>query len=607
MIKDIIVIHAWSAPRSRSTAFLYSWEARGSQDCIALDEPLYRQWLLERGDAVARPYKEQLIQGGPGADPDQESKASPNWARELLSFEERLLEAAQLLPHQGIIFVKHMAKHCSLYNFEKEPQGDDSFRFIHKHLLLIRDPVAVLSSWGVAGNVHGNNPTPEEVGIIPLLSIYSSVTSGKVTVLDSDDLIRDPESTLQTLCQELDVPYKESMMSWPSGPHACDGPWASWWYADVHQSTGWKPKETTLSNYFTPSSRYRTLDPALMDALRASYGAYEFLLTKTLSYRQRGPPPSEIYEDPRNEHILCYIGAPGRGRVIPRDLAGVSPWDSSVQGGDGAWEGLRVYNGKILSLEKHLRRLFHSAKALGYKNVHSAEEVKDAIFRVLAANNMRDGAHMRLTLTRGEKCTSSMNPNFNVYGTTLIILPEWKPTEGATTYDNSKGISLITASQRRNSPQTVDSKIHHNNMINNILPKIQANLAGAADAIMLDLEGFVSETNATNIFMVDDEGRLLTPHADYCLPGITRATVLELAKELEIPTEVRRVSLAEFHAAAEVFTTGTMGELTPVTEIDGRIIGTGKRGPITERLQTVYKTLPERPGWATEIPPFESL
>ncbi|KAL3904069.1 MAG: hypothetical protein SGILL_010210, partial [Bacillariaceae sp.] len=232
------------------------------------------------------------------------------------------------------------------------------------------------------------------------------------------------------------------------------------------------------------------------------------------------------------------------------------------------------------------------------------DEIIDAVFRTLAANGMRDHAHMRLTLTRGEKCTSSMNPKFNVYGTTLIILPEWKPTEGATTYDNTKGISLITASQRRNPPSTCDSKIHHNNMINNILPKIQANLAGVADAIMLDLEGFVSETNATNIFMVDDAGTLLTPHADYCLPGVTRATVLQLAQEIGIPTEVRRVSLAEFHSAAEVFTTGTMGELTPVTRIDGRVIGEGVRGEVTERLQEVYRHLPERDGWATPIPEF---
>ena len=166
-----------------------------------------------------------------------------------------------------------------------------------------------------------------------------------------------------------------------------------------------------------------------MPALKASFPAYEFLKHLTLSYKSRGPPPEEIYEDPRNEHLLVWIGAPGRGRLLPRDMAGVSPWDSSVQGGDACWEGLRVYRGKIMSLDKHLRRLFRSAKALGFQNVHTKEQVIDAIFQTLAANGMRDQAHIRLTLTRGEKYTSSMNPKFNVYGTTLIILAEWKPTE----------------------------------------------------------------------------------------------------------------------------------------------------------------------------------
>ena len=370
-----------------------------------------------------------------------------------------------------------------------------------------------------------------------------------------------------------------------------------WWYDDVHKSTGWEQKSPTA-----PLSKYRTLDPTLMPALRASMPAYNFLRSLTRGHHLRGP--TITYEDPRNADLLVWIGPPCRGRLLPRDIAGVSPFDSSVQGGDAAWEGVRVYRGKVLSLDKHLRRLFKSAKALGFQNVHTKEEVVESIFRVLAANGMRDGVHMRLTLTRGEKCTSSMNPVFNVYGTTLIILPEWKPTEGATTYDNSKGISLITASQRRNRPDTVDSKVHHNNLINNILPKIQANLAGCADAIMLDVDGYVSETNATNIFMVDD-GVLLTPHADHCLPGITRDTVIKLAAELGIECEVRRISLSEFHAADEVFTTGTMGELTPVTMIDGRVIGTGKRGIMTTRLQEAYQALPERDGWATPIPDFE--
>ena len=651
----ITVVHCWSAPRSRSTALLYSFEARWNANAdntnacptVAIDEPLYRRWLLDKGDAVIRPYTSEMIEGVP---PQKESgepteEEARRWARERESLAGRIGDGVATIcksdsaAQGGVVFCKHMAKHGHLYDFDAEAEVghppispnevEGSDLLIHKHVLLIRDPVAVLSSWDDAGTVHSKAVTPDEVGIIPMLGIYSTLMSRRqnnngangcaddVVILDSDDLAHRPKETLSALCAGLDIPYTDSMLTWDDGPHECDGPWADWWYANVHKSTGWfghDPKDEDEGTTVTPplpgtcvpkSSQYRTLNPALLPTLEASLPAYDYLRSRTAGHRSRGPPPSEIYEDPRNEHVLVYIGAPGRGRIVPRShsQAGVSPWDSSVQGGDAAWEGLRVYDGKVFKLERHLRRLFKSAKALGFENVHSKEEVIEAIFRTLAANGMRDGAHMRLTLTRGEKCTSSMNPKFNVYGTTLIILAEWKPTEGATTYDNTKGISLITASTRRNSPSTVDSKIHHNNMINNILPKIEANLAHAADALMLDLDGFVSETNATNVFMVDDSV-LITPHADHCLPGITRETVINLAAELGIPCEVRRVSLAEFHSADEVFTTGTMGELTPVKMIDGRNIGTGQRGPVTARLQEAYKNTLTR--WSTELPPFAS-
>ena len=483
-----------------------------------------------------------------------------------------------------------------------------------------------------------------------------------VIVIDSDDLAAQPRTSLRELCTALNIEYRDSMLRWKSGPHLCDGPWSKWWYHDVWESTGWDAEEERDSSEINESQncngdvskttnqstgihhprtqKYRTIPPVLLPSLRMSMPAYTFLQTLTSSHRQRDvttPPSGKLYEDPRNEHVLVFVGTPstpsgqrGRGRIIPRDMAAISPFDSSVQGGDATWEGIRVYKGRIFHLEQHLDRLFRSAKALGFENMHSRSEITDSIFRVLAANGMRDGAHMRLTMTRGEKCTSSMNPRFNVYGTTLIILPEWKPIEGATTYDNSKGISLITAGAcRRSPPSALDNKIHHNNMIQNILPKIQANLAGAADAIMLDVEGFVSETNATNLFLVRCESRcphhydgvdtgkseiqhgcsdavLVTPAADHCLPGITRNTVLILAKEMGIKTEVRRVSLSEFYCADEVFTTGTMGELTPVTMIDGRKIGKrGLRGIVTEQLQRAYKeAVATRLDWSTEIPPF---
>jgi protein-lysine N-methyltransferase EEF2KMT len=607
----VTVIHCWSAPRSRSTALLYSFESR--EYCIALDEPLYREWLLVKKDIVERPYMNAMVTGIADSDDESVSEVDPlKWKREQLPLKDRLIQSVAVLLQSNVenpvIFCKHMAKHDCVYDFVNQ-LTIPNVTVIHRHVLLIRDPVAVLSSWSQSGDVHGNAPTIDEVGILPLNQIYSKIqemSSSSTTapiILNSDDIAENPSETLQALCHELSIDFQTAMLTWPSGPHDCDGPWAKWWYTSVWNSTGWKPKP-----HMEPISKYQVLQPHLLPALRASLPAYEFLLRQSHSYRSRGPPANQLYEDPRNEHVLVWVGAPGRGRLVPREYASISPWDSSVQGGDAAWEGLRVYQGKILHLDKHLKRLVRSAKALGFYEtgqVHSMEEVTEAIVRTLAANGMRDGAHMRLTLTRGEKYTSSMNPKFNVYGTTLIVLAEWKPTEGKTTYDNSKGISLITASQRRNPPHTVDSKIHHNNLINNILPKIQANHAGAEDAIMLDVEGYVSETNATNIFMVDDDGILLTPHADHCLPGITRWTVLELAKTLHIPYIERRITLSEFHSAAEIFTTGTMGELTPVTIVDGRTIGTGVRGPMTFQLQQAYRKLVETSGYP--LPEFHGM
>lgn len=178
-----------------------------------------------------------------------------------------------------------------------------------------------------------------------------------------------------------------------------------------------------------------------------------------------GPTKIEkpVLGDPRNQNTLAWIG----DRLYPREQARVSAFDSSVQGGDAVWEGLRIYNYKVFKLDEHLDRLFHSAKAVAFKNVPSRQFIKSAIFKTLQVNGMFDNTHIRLTLTRGVKITSSMNPVFNVFGTTLIILPEWKPPVNPTTYDNDKGIPLITASGRRNPPQCLDSKIHHNNLLNN--------------------------------------------------------------------------------------------------------------------------------------------
>lgn len=290
--------------------------------------------------------------------------------------------------------------------------------------------------------------------------------------------------------------------------------------------------------------------------------------------------------DPRNAEILVSIN----GQLRPRAEATVSVFDSVVQGGDAVWEGLRVYDGRIAELDGHLQRLQDSAKALAFADAPSSEEVRAAIFATLEANGMRDGAHVRLTLTRGEKVTSGMNPRFNQSGCTLIVLAEWKPP-----VYSDKGIRVITASIRRNTPACLDSKIHHNNLLNNILATIEANVAGADSAIMLDLNGFVSETNDTNLFLARN-GVLLTPHADSCLPGLTRKMILEICEKQDISAEQRNLSLTELYTADEVFTSGTMGELTPVLEADGRMIGDGKAGPLTMLLQKLHREYVHRTG-----------
>ncbi len=290
--------------------------------------------------------------------------------------------------------------------------------------------------------------------------------------------------------------------------------------------------------------------------------------------------------DSRNADILVHVG----GRLVPRADARVSVFDSVVQGGDAVWEGLRVYDGRIAEFTPHLVRLLASARALAFEGIPEQSVIRAAVFETLQANGMRDGAHVRLTLTRGEKVTSGMNPRFNRSGCCLIVLAEWKPP----VYGND-GIRLITAATRRNGPQFLDSKIHHNNLLNNILACIEANVAGADGALMLDADGFVSETNDTNVFCVR-EGCVLTPHADSCLPGITRGRVLGLCRDDGIPARETRLSLTEFWTADEVFTTGTIGELTPVTEIDGRSIGAGSPGPVTRRLSALYAAHVRRAG-----------
>jgi branched-chain amino acid aminotransferase len=313
--------------------------------------------------------------------------------------------------------------------------------------------------------------------------------------------------------------------------------------------------------------------------------------------------------DERNRDLIVNVG----GRLSHRGVAGVSPFDSVVQGGDAVWEGLRLTSGRIFALEEHLARLRRSAHALGFASVPADSSIIDEIRRTLAANSMVTGVHIRLTLTRGVKVTSGMDPRLNVSGPTLIVLAEFKDP----VYDQS-GIRLVTSSVRRHAPDSLDPKIHHNNLLTSILAKIEANVAGADDAVMLDSRGFIAETNATHLFMVlpraahdgpappGSPGRfpfadvtLATPTTAACPEGITRATVLRLAATTGIACAEGDYTLAQLYNASEVFVTGTMGGLAPVVSVDGRAIGDGSVGPVTKHLTELYANLTATTG--TEV------
>lgn len=282
--------------------------------------------------------------------------------------------------------------------------------------------------------------------------------------------------------------------------------------------------------------------------------------------------------DERNRDLIVNIN----GRLFHRNEAGINPFDSAVQGGDAVWEGLRLYRGRIFKLNEHLDRLERSARALSFSEIPPREKIVDEIKRTLAANQMRDEVHIRLTLTRGVKITSGMDPRLNQTGPTLIVLAEHKAPVYAKT-----GLTLITSKMRRPPPEILDPRIHHANLLNSILAKIEANDAGADDALMLDTRGFLAETNATHLFIVR-RNEVTTSRVVACPEGITRATVIEICAAEKIPCSEADLMPDDVYAADEVFCTGTMGELAGVTKIDGRVVGAGEVGSMTKRLSDLY-------------------
>src|SRR5437588_10532769 len=282
--------------------------------------------------------------------------------------------------------------------------------------------------------------------------------------------------------------------------------------------------------------------------------------------------------DERNRDLILNIN----GQLVHRDKAGISPFDSVVQGGDAVWEGLRLYNGRIFKLHEHLNRMERSERALAIVHLPPREKIIEELKRTHTANKMRDGVHVRLTVTRGVKITSGMDPRLNQSGATLIVLAEHK----APVY-SKEGLKLITATVRRPPPDVLDARIHHANLLNSILAKIEANNARADDALMLDTRGFIAETNATHVFIVR-KGDLATSRVVACPEGITRATVIEICAAEKIRCAEPELLPVDVYGADEMFCTGTMGELAGIVRLDNRLIGDGKVGPMTKRLSELY-------------------
>ncbi|MCH79519.1 branched-chain-amino-acid aminotransferase-like protein 1-like [Trifolium medium] len=330
------------------------------------------------------------------------------------------------------------------------------------------------------------------------------------------------------------------MLSWEAGPKPIDGLWAPWWYTNVHKSTCFKEQRKYPSEPF-PFSLYDLLEQSLplYNMLRRHVKRKSSLLSSPL------PPP--ILPVPANGKLLVWVG----DEIVTREMAKVSVLDSAVQGGDSVWEDLQVHNKKIFKLEEHLDRMLDSAKALAFENVPTRAEV-----------------------------TAGMSPKLNLYGCTLIVLAEWNPP----ILDNEHCIVLVT------SPTTLLNPLY-----------VQANNAEADDVIVLDRDGYVSGTNTANIFMVE-RGRVLTPSVDYCLPSITRATVINLVMKEGFILEERRIALSVVRHADEVWTIGPTGELIPVIKVDGYTIGNGKVGPVTRKLQAAYEELTGGQGVPIPIP-----
>ena len=286
-------------------------------------------------------------------------------------------------------------------------------------------------------------------------------------------------------------------------------------------------------------------------------------------------------QDDRNDKVLIYVN----GELFPRDEAKISVFDSGYLVGDGVWEALRLHDGVLVFLDEHLDRLWQGAATVGMDLKMTRQELVDKIWTTLRANDMHDGVHVRFMVTRGIKKTPSQDPRLTVSGPNLVIIPEYKL---ASADSHQRGVTLFTSTIRRGSPDYLDPRLNCHSKLHEVMALVQAIEAGADEALMLDIHGFVATCNATNFFMVT-RGEVWTSTGQYCMNGITRGKVIKVANDNGIPCQQKNFSLFDVYGADEAFVTGTFGGLTPVVKVDGRLIGVGQSGPMTEQLTALYR------------------
>lgn len=287
--------------------------------------------------------------------------------------------------------------------------------------------------------------------------------------------------------------------------------------------------------------------------------------------------------DNRNDSVLIYVN----GELFPRNEAKISVFDSGYLVGDGVWEALRLHEGVLVFADEHLDRLYTGAATIGMDLGMTREELLAEVWKTLDANQMDDGVHVRFMLTRGIKKTPSQDPRLTITGPNLVIIPEWKT---ASPDSKKRGIKLFTSTIRRGSPDYLDPRLNCHSKLHEVMALVQAIEAGADEALMLDVNGMVATCNATNFFIVT-KGEVWTSTGQYCMNGITRGKVIEACRREWIPAYEKDFSLFDVYGADEAFVTGTFGGLTPVIEVDGRTIGKGEYGPMTQELDRIYHEL----------------